>query len=144
MPANFLQHATPSPHLNLAACLLHLPLLAEPYQADPAASAAVAATMQQVDFPALLKRVDQGYESWLRPSLLLFGTSGGCRPQPGWLVCLSADCFKLIKDGQQQDALDRNKCTLVLHQCISTHHPSPPAACCRRLLPPCLQTSSSS
>ena len=62
-----------------------LPLPAEPYQADPAASAAVAATMQQVDFPALLKRVDQGYESWRRPSLLLFGTSGGWmrrRPVP--------------------------------------------------------------
>ncbi|KAL4442929.1 hypothetical protein ABPG77_008420 [Micractinium sp. CCAP 211/92] len=45
-----------------------------PY-ADPAASAAVAAIMERVDFPQLLRRVDQGYESWRQPSLLLFGTS---------------------------------------------------------------------
>lgn len=48
---------------------------AAPYESDPAASAAIAAIMDKVDFPALLKRVDQGYESWRKPSLLLFGTS---------------------------------------------------------------------
>ena len=67
--------------------------------------------MQQVDFPALLKRVDQGYESWRRPSLLLFGTSGA----PGFLVvtCLAADRSSWT-DGQQ-DARNRNNRTLVLH-----------------------------
>jgi hypothetical protein len=69
--------------------------------------------MQQVDFPALLKRVDQGYESWRRPSLLLFGTSGGCGPQPGWVACLAAE-----RPGwahRHQDARNRNNRTQVLH-----------------------------
>ncbi|PRW56273.1 hydrolase or acyltransferase of alpha beta superfamily isoform A [Chlorella sorokiniana] len=46
-----------------------------PYDADPAASAAIAATMDKLDWPALLRRVDEGYCSWRQPSLLLFGTS---------------------------------------------------------------------
>ncbi|KAL4857953.1 hypothetical protein ACK3TF_001924 [Chlorella vulgaris] len=46
-----------------------------PYQQDPAASAAIAAIMERVDFPALLKRVDEGYLTWRKPSLLLFGSS---------------------------------------------------------------------
>jgi fermentation-respiration switch protein FrsA (DUF1100 family) len=31
--------------------------------------------MERVDFPALLKRVDEGYLTWRKPSLLLFGSS---------------------------------------------------------------------
>ena len=58
------------------------PAPAAPYD-DPAASAAVAATMDQLDFPALLRRVDQGYEAWRQPSLLLFGTSGARRTGAG-------------------------------------------------------------
>ncbi|KAI7838120.1 hypothetical protein COHA_008051 [Chlorella ohadii] len=46
-----------------------------PYDSDPAASAAIAATMEKLDWPALLRRVDEGYCSWRQPSLLLFGTS---------------------------------------------------------------------
>lgn len=64
---------------------LHIPApprRAAPY-ADPAASAAVAAIMERVDFPQLLRRVDQGYESWRQPSLLLFGTSGEGRQARG-------------------------------------------------------------
>lgn len=48
---------------------------AAPYEEDPAASAAIAAIMDKVDFPQLIKRVDEAYESWRTPSLLLFGTS---------------------------------------------------------------------
>ncbi|GIL86908.1 hypothetical protein Vretimale_15552 [Volvox reticuliferus] len=42
---------------------------------DPAATAAVAKTMDQVDFPKLLKKVDEGYLTWRKPSLCLFGPS---------------------------------------------------------------------
>lgn len=45
-----------------------------PY-ADPAASAAVAATMACVDFPALLARVDDGYQAWRKPALVLHGAN---------------------------------------------------------------------
>lgn len=44
-------------------------------QEDPAASAAVAATMDQLDFNKLLQQVDSGYRSWRKPSLLLFGAN---------------------------------------------------------------------
>lgn len=44
-------------------------------QEDPAASAAVAATMDQLDFSQLLQQVDAGYRSWRKPSLLLFGAN---------------------------------------------------------------------
>ncbi len=54
--------------------LLLLP--SAPYDTDPAASAAIAATMEKLDWAALLRRVDEGYCSWRQPSLLLFGTSG--------------------------------------------------------------------
>ena len=30
--------------------------------------------MERVDFPALLRRVDEGYVSWRKPALLVFGT----------------------------------------------------------------------
>lgn len=49
---------------------------AAPYDSDPAASAAIAATMDKLDWPALLRRVDEGFCTWRQPSLLLFGTSG--------------------------------------------------------------------
>lgn len=42
---------------------------------DPAATAAVAKTMDQLDFPKLLKKVDEGYRTWRKPSLCLFGSS---------------------------------------------------------------------
>lgn len=44
-------------------------------QEDPAASAAVATTMEQLDFSKLLQQVDSGYRSWRKPSLLLFGAN---------------------------------------------------------------------
>lgn len=44
-------------------------------QEDAAASAAVAATMEQVDFSKLLQQVDNGYRTWRKPSLLLFGAN---------------------------------------------------------------------
>lgn len=44
-------------------------------QDDPAASAAVSATMAQLDFGALLKAVDDGFRSWRQPSLVLFGAN---------------------------------------------------------------------
>ncbi|WIA12811.1 hypothetical protein OEZ85_006441 [Tetradesmus obliquus] len=47
----------------------------KPYRDDPAASAAVSASMEQLDFSALLKQVDDGYRSWRKPSLLLFGAN---------------------------------------------------------------------
>lgn len=52
------------------------PPRAAPYDSEPAASAAIAATMEKLDWPRLLRHVDQGYETWRQPSLLLFGTSG--------------------------------------------------------------------
>ncbi|PSC72647.1 hydrolase or acyltransferase of alpha beta superfamily [Micractinium conductrix] len=48
---------------------------AAPYEEDAAASAAVHSTMEKLDWQGLLQRVDRGYESWRRPSLVLFGTS---------------------------------------------------------------------
>lgn len=44
-------------------------------QNDAAASAAVAATMDQLDWNGLLKAVDDGYRTWRKPSLLLFGAN---------------------------------------------------------------------
>lgn len=49
--------------------------MADVVQEDPAASAAVAATMEQLDFQKLLQQVDSGYRSWRKPSLLLFGAN---------------------------------------------------------------------
>lgn len=46
-----------------------------PYEADPAASAAIGATMDGVDFPALLKDVDEAYRAWRVPSLVVHGGS---------------------------------------------------------------------
>jgi hypothetical protein len=46
-----------------------------PYQEDPAASAAVWATMDALDWPGLLGRIDDGYARWRAPSLLLFGAN---------------------------------------------------------------------
>lgn len=51
---------------------------AEAYAAaydDPAASAAVAATMEGLDFPALLREVDEGFTGWRRPALVLHGAN---------------------------------------------------------------------
>ncbi|PNH00389.1 hypothetical protein TSOC_013784, partial [Tetrabaena socialis] len=42
---------------------------------DPVATTAVARTMEQVDFPKLLKAVDEGYCNWRKPSVCLFGPS---------------------------------------------------------------------
>jgi hypothetical protein len=36
-------------------------------QDDPAASAAVSASMEQLDFAGLLKQVDDGFRSWRKP-----------------------------------------------------------------------------
>lgn len=44
-------------------------------QEDPAASAAIAATMAQLDWNGLLKAVDDGFRTWRKPSLLLFGAN---------------------------------------------------------------------
>lgn len=46
-----------------------------PYQEEAAASEAIASIMAQLDWPALLRRVDEGYQSWRQPSLVLHGTS---------------------------------------------------------------------
>lgn len=43
------------------------------YEEDPLASAAVHATMQSVDFPGLLKKVDVGFQTWRTPSLVVHG-----------------------------------------------------------------------
>eukprot|EP00195_Chlamydomonas_chlamydogama_P017034 CAMPEP_0202894956 /NCGR_PEP_ID=MMETSP1392-20130828/4247_1 /ASSEMBLY_ACC=CAM_ASM_000868 /TAXON_ID=225041 /ORGANISM="Chlamydomonas chlamydogama, Strain SAG 11-48b" /LENGTH=374 /DNA_ID=CAMNT_0049579815 /DNA_START=22 /DNA_END=1146 /DNA_ORIENTATION=- len=48
---------------------------AKPYAESPAASQAIAATMDKVDFGNLLQRVDEGFVSWRKPSALLFGSS---------------------------------------------------------------------
>lgn len=48
---------------------------ARPYRESPAASAAVAATMDKMDWGKLLKEVDDGYRSWRKPSLLLYGSN---------------------------------------------------------------------
>ena len=45
---------------------------ARPY-ADAAASAAIAATMDPLDFPALLREVDDGFQRWRQPRVLPFG-----------------------------------------------------------------------
>ena len=46
-----------------------------PYVESPAANAALAATLEKCDYQALLKRVDEGYCSWKKPSVLLFGAA---------------------------------------------------------------------
>ncbi|KAK9823169.1 hypothetical protein WJX72_000799 [[Myrmecia] bisecta] len=45
-----------------------------PYQESEHASVAIASIMDQVDFPALLQRVDEGYNTWRKPALLVFGS----------------------------------------------------------------------
>ena len=90
--------ATTLPHSMEAAPPLPLP--AAPYDSDPAASAAIAATMDKLDWPGLLRRVDQDFESWRQPSLLLFGTSG---EHVGWGVrpgCAAADLCRVRAVGQ--------------------------------------------
>ena len=57
---------------------------ARPYE-DAAASAAIAATMDALDFPALLREVDDGFQRWRKPSVLLFGG-----PYDPWLNAKSA------------------------------------------------------
>ncbi|PNW85621.1 hypothetical protein CHLRE_03g195200v5 [Chlamydomonas reinhardtii] len=42
---------------------------------DPAATSAIAKTMDQVDFPKLLRKVDDGFRSWRKPTVCLFGSS---------------------------------------------------------------------
>ncbi len=46
---------------------------ARPY-AEPAASAAVAATMDKCDFGRLTSKVDEGFLTWRKPTVLLFGS----------------------------------------------------------------------
>lgn len=46
-----------------------------PYKEEPAASAAISKTMDQVDFPKLLSRVDEGCRTWRKPSVVLFGAN---------------------------------------------------------------------
>lgn len=48
-------------------------VFARPYKEEPAASAAVVATLEGVDWQPLLNKVDEGYSKWRKPSLLLFG-----------------------------------------------------------------------
>lgn len=48
---------------------------AAPYGSDPAASAAVYKTMEQIDFGAVLREVDEGYATWRKPSLVLHGSA---------------------------------------------------------------------
>lgn len=38
-----------------------------PVQEEPAATAAISATLDQLDFSALLKAVDDGYRTWRKP-----------------------------------------------------------------------------
>ncbi|GFH13758.1 Slu7 domain-containing protein [Haematococcus lacustris] len=47
---------------------------ARPY-ADPAASAAVASVMEKCDYGKLLKKVNEGFMTWKKPSVLMFGGS---------------------------------------------------------------------
>jgi haloalkane dehalogenase len=61
---------------------------AAPYAAGPAAAAALHATMDRLDFPALLRRVDEEFESWRVPSLVVVGTADPFADLPaalGWL-----------------------------------------------------------
>jgi hypothetical protein len=44
-----------------------------PFKEEPAASAAVVATLAGVDWQPLLSKVDEGYSKWRKQSLLLFG-----------------------------------------------------------------------
>ncbi|GAX76419.1 hypothetical protein CEUSTIGMA_g3864.t1 [Chlamydomonas eustigma] len=46
-----------------------------PYEESPVASQIISKTMEKVDFPALLKRVDDGFMSWKKPTALCFGSS---------------------------------------------------------------------
>lgn len=47
----------------------------KPYKDDPAASVAIATTMDQLDWPKLLTSVDDEFITWRKPSLLLFGSN---------------------------------------------------------------------
>ncbi|KAG2498156.1 hypothetical protein HYH03_003913 [Edaphochlamys debaryana] len=42
---------------------------------DPAATTALSKTMDGVDFPKLLQKVDDGFMSWRKPSICMFGSS---------------------------------------------------------------------
>lgn len=45
------------------------------YREEPAASAAITAIMEKVDFPKLLAEVDEGFRTWRQPTVMLFGSS---------------------------------------------------------------------
>ena len=44
-----------------------------PYAEEAAASKAIHSTMEKVDWKALLKDVDQRFESWRKPTMVLYG-----------------------------------------------------------------------
>ncbi len=46
-----------------------------PYSESAGASEAVAATMNAVDWSALLGKVDDAYQRWRKPTVLLYGTA---------------------------------------------------------------------
>ena len=48
---------------------------AQPYEEDPAASAAIFKTMESVDFPKLLAQVDEEFTTWRNASLVIHGSS---------------------------------------------------------------------
>lgn len=85
------------------------PLCAAPYESDPAASAAIAAIMERLDWPALLRRVDEGYQAWRVPSLLLFGTSGepeASRQEPRVAGLRAEETGDAVRNGSLRRALE--------------------------------------
>ncbi|MEW5303240.1 MAG: hypothetical protein WDW36_005948 [Sanguina aurantia] len=45
------------------------------YREEPAASVAITAIMERVDFPKLVAEVDEGFRAWRQPTVVLFGSS---------------------------------------------------------------------
>ncbi|MEW5309692.1 MAG: hypothetical protein WDW38_001558 [Sanguina aurantia] len=45
------------------------------YREEPAASAAITAIMEKVDYPKLIAEVDEGFRTWRQPTVMLFGGS---------------------------------------------------------------------
>lgn len=52
----------------------------KPYADSPAASAAIAAIMDNLDFKALCQSIDDGFRTWRQESILLFGANDRCGP----------------------------------------------------------------
>lgn len=63
----------------------------KPYVEDTAASKAIHSTMEHVDWKALLQTVDERFESWRKPTMVLYGNRVRAAPAHTiWIACTAS------------------------------------------------------